>query len=79
MLTLSCKIDPNGQITLPKDILKLFGWIPNMDVILEMKKKNIVIRPQNSMPPITYEIANMDLPVADWEQMEQEIEEGRTT
>ena len=48
-----------------------------MEVTIELTNAAIVIRPKQAFSPITADIASMGLPVADWEQMEQEIEKGR--
>ncbi|KHD07522.1 hypothetical protein PN36_25085 [Candidatus Thiomargarita nelsonii] len=77
MITQTCQIDSQGRITLPKDAFDLMGFLPNMNVMLELTKASIVIKQKRNLPPITAEIAQMELPVADWEQMAQEVEEGR--
>lgn len=48
-----------------------------MEVTIELTNAAMVIRPKQAFPPITTDIASMNLPVADWEQMEHEIEKGR--
>jgi len=77
MITQTCQIDSQGRITLPKYAFDLMGLLPNMNVTLELRKTSIVIKQKLNLPPITAEIAQMELPVADWEQMAQEVEEGR--
>ena len=37
---------------------------------------NSWVKPKLTITPITKRIAEMDLPVSDWEKMEKEIEEG---
>ncbi len=76
MNTQTCQIDSQGRITLPKDAFDLMGLLPNMNVMLELTT-SIVIKPKQNLPPITAEIAKMELPVADWEEMAQEVEDGR--
>jgi bifunctional DNA-binding transcriptional regulator/antitoxin component of YhaV-PrlF toxin-antitoxin module len=71
MITQDCQIDSQGRITLPKPAFDLLGFLPNMSVMVELTKSCIVIKPKPDLPhlpPITAEIAKMDLPVADWEQ-----------
>lgn len=72
-------IDQTGRITLPASILAALGVEPSqeIEVIIELTDSGIVIKPKHSGTPITDRIAAMDLPVGDWEQMEQEIEAGR--
>ena len=73
----SCTINPKGELLLPKKVCHLLGWLPEMEVTIELTNAAIVIRPKQAFSPITADIASMGLPVADWEQMEQEIEKGR--
>ena len=46
-------------------------------LFLELTANGIFVRPRLTATPLTQKIANMDLPVSDWSQMEREIEEGR--
>jgi len=77
MMTQTCKIDSQGKVTLPPEALTLLGLLPNMEVIMELTKTSIVLKPLSSLPPITADIANLGLPVGEWKQLAQEIEEGR--
>jgi len=77
MMTQTCKIDSQNRITLPPEALNLFGYLPNMEVIMELTKTSVVLKPLSSLPPITADIANLGLPVGEWKQLAQEIEEGR--
>jgi AbrB family looped-hinge helix DNA binding protein len=70
-------IDQAGRITLPKQILDALGVHPEAEVVIELTETGVVIKPKHSTTPITERIAGMNLPVADWDQMEQEIEAGR--
>ena len=74
---ISCKINPRGELLLPQKACHLLGWLPEMEVTIELTNAAMVIRPKQAFPPITTDIASMNLPVADWEQMEHEIEKGR--
>lgn len=72
-------IDQSGHIILPKQALAALG-VPSSgkaEVIIELTETGVVIRPKHMVTPITDDIATMDLPVTDWDQMEQEIEVGR--
>jgi len=72
-------IDQSGHITLPKQILNALGVSASREaeVVIELTRTGVVIKPKHPVTPITARIAAMDLPVADWNQMEQEIEAGR--
>jgi bifunctional DNA-binding transcriptional regulator/antitoxin component of YhaV-PrlF toxin-antitoxin module len=76
MLAETVKIDRSGRIMLPKPILAASGIAPEAEVVVELTEIGIVIKPKQPGAPITSRIAGMDLPVADWEQMEREIETG---
>ena len=71
-------IDQAGRILLPKQILDALGVEPESEVILELNEKAVSIKAQHSATPITDRLAEMNLPVADWEQMENEIDVGRS-
>lgn len=50
---------------------------PEAELIIELKDIGAVIKPQYSVAPITERIAAMNLPVSDWEVMEEEIVAGK--
>ena len=79
MFTQTITIDRAGRITLPKQILDALGVSTSheVEVVIELTETGAMIRPANIPTPITARIGAMELPVADWEQMEQEIEAGR--
>ena len=70
-------IDHAGRITLPKSALDALGVHPDEEVTLSLTDEGLVIKPKRTAATITERIAAMNLPVADWETMEQEIEAGR--
>ncbi len=70
------KIDKHGRIELPKEMREMCGLLPETDVLLELKGDGIFIKPRLADTPVTSKIAEMDLPVSGWEDMEKEIEEG---
>jgi AbrB family looped-hinge helix DNA binding protein len=74
MFTQTITIDKGGRITLPKQILDALGVQPETEVVIELKEAGVVIKPRHPVTPITERIAAMNLPVADWNVMEQEIE-----
>jgi len=70
-------IDHAGRITLPKSALDALGVCPDEEVTLLLTDVGLVTKPKRAATPITERIAAMNLPVTDWETMEQEIEAGR--
>ena len=77
MFAQTITIDPVGRITLPEQILDALGLRPETELVIELKETVAVLKPKRSLPPITARIAAMNLPVADWEVMEKEIDAGR--
>ena len=72
MTTLVSKVDQSGRVTLPQAILDAAGITRDAEVVIEASSERIVIRPRQ-LPTITARIAAMELPVADWPAMEDEI------
>ena len=70
-------IDGAGRLALPTTVLQALGVEPDEDVAVELTEDGLLIRSRAS-EPITERIAAMNLPVGEWEQMEQEIEAGRS-
>ena len=68
------QIDKQGRIELPYIMREALGLFPETDVIIELTDGGIFIRPRLTATPLTQKIADMDLPISDWSQMEQEIE-----
>ena len=77
MLSQMSTIDRNGRVALPKPMLDALGITSDSEVVIELTDAGIVIKSSNLIPSITQRIAGMNLPVADWEEMEQEIDAGR--
>ncbi|HEX9654466.1 MAG TPA: AbrB/MazE/SpoVT family DNA-binding domain-containing protein [bacterium] len=76
MSTQVSKIDKQGRIQLPEKMREKSGLLPETDVLIELRDDGIFIKPKLTTTPITQRIAEMDLPVSDWEKMEAEIAEG---
>ena len=76
MVAHTITIDETGHITLSSEMLDALGVHAATEVIVELTEAGLIIKPKYSDTPITERIAAMDLPVADWEKMEQEIESG---
>ena len=77
MLSQMSTIDKNGRVALPKPMLDALGITSDSEVVIELTDAGIVIKSTNLTPSITQRIADMNLPVADWDEMEQEIDAGR--
>jgi AbrB family looped-hinge helix DNA binding protein len=77
MLSQMSTIDKNGRVALPKPMLDALGIASDSQVVIELTDAGIVIKSTNFTPSITQRIADMNLPVADWDEMEQEIDAGR--
>ncbi len=69
-------IDRKGRVAIPPSILDALGLLPEAEVVISLTNAGVLIKPKNSVP-ITDRIAAMNLPVAEWEQMETEFELGR--
>jgi hypothetical protein len=72
-------IDPAGRVTLPPQALEALGAQParGVEVVIELTAASVMLKPRQSLNPITERIATMNLPVADWPELEREIEAGR--
>ena len=77
MLSQMSTIDKNGRVALPKPMLDALGIVSDSEVVIELTDVGIVIKSTKLTPSITQRIADMNLPVADWEEMEREIDAGR--
>jgi len=77
MLSQMSTIDKNGRVAIPKPMLDALGITSDSEVVIELTDAGIVIKSTNLTPSITQRIADMNLPVADWDEMEQEIDAGR--
>lgn len=69
-------IDKNRNIQLTDEMCRTSGIQLDTEVIIEATKNGIFIRPKIENTPLTNKLINMQLPVADWEQLENEIEKG---
>jgi bifunctional DNA-binding transcriptional regulator/antitoxin component of YhaV-PrlF toxin-antitoxin module len=72
-------IDRSGRVVLPQPALEVLGVPASVEseVLIELTSTGVVLKPKPAATPITQRIAAMNLPVADWAQMEQEIDAGR--
>ena len=70
-------IDQSGQLVLPEEIIRALGVNEPRDAEVTVTDTTIVITLEHAATPITEGISAMQLPVAEWEQMERETELGR--
>lgn len=72
-------IDQKGRIKLPWQLIESLGMKTDTELIVEMTESGLLLKPKSSptSTPLTDQLSAMNLPVADWEQMEQEVEAGR--
>jgi bifunctional DNA-binding transcriptional regulator/antitoxin component of YhaV-PrlF toxin-antitoxin module len=71
-------IDQKGRIKLPWQIMESLGMKADTELIVEMTDFGLLLKPKSSRTPLTDQLAAMNLPAGDWEQMEAEINAGRT-
>ena len=76
MLAQTVKIDRAGRVTLPQPALDVLRdqTSDESEVVVELTDEGVILKPKRVETPITARIAAMNLPVADWTQMEQDIE-----
>lgn len=79
MSTQTAVIDRAGRITLPRQALDALGVSAEAEVVIETTDAGLLLRARRSPTPLTDAIAAMSLPVAGWEQMEAESQEGRVS
>ncbi len=72
-------IDQKGRIKLPWQMMESLGMKADTELVVEMTESGLLLKPKSSpsLTPLTDQLSAMDLPVADWEQMEQEINAGQ--
>jgi bifunctional DNA-binding transcriptional regulator/antitoxin component of YhaV-PrlF toxin-antitoxin module len=76
---LTLTIDESGRIALPDTVMERLGVEPEGQVVMELVEEGALIKPKLAKGPLTQEIAEMNLPVGDWEQMEADILTGMVT
>lgn len=73
------KVDKQGKLTLPQDALDALGVKKEAELVMELTEDGVLLSFKKSLPPLTEQIAGMNLPVSSWEQMESEVEAGRAS
>ena len=74
---LTLTIDRSGRIALPETVMERLGVEPEGQVVVELVEDGALIKPKLAKGSLTQQIAEMNLPVGDWEQMKDEIVAGR--
>jgi antitoxin component of MazEF toxin-antitoxin module len=70
-------VDSLGRIALPETVMERLGVEPDGRVVLELVEDGALIKSPASETSLTQRVAEMELPVADWDQMKSEIVAGR--
>lgn len=71
------KIDKFGRISIPAKMRGALYLKESTAVYIEDRDDKLIIRPMHTKTPdAAGKISKMNLPVKDWETMEQEIESG---
>ena len=71
------KIDKFGIISIPAKMREALCLKESTAVYIEDRDDELIIRPMHTkIPDAAKKISKMNLPVNDWETMEQEIESG---
>ena len=71
------KIDKLGRISIPAKMRKALCLNESTTVYMIERNDELIIRPMHTKTPdAAGKISEMELPVDDWETMEQEIESG---
>lgn len=73
------KVDKQGKLTLPKDVLDALGVEKEAELVMELTNDGVLLSFKKTLPPLTEQIAVMNLPVASWDQIETETEAGRSS
>ena len=77
VITHTAHIDSEGRLTLPRSLIDALGVTREGDVIVVLTAGGVLIRSLETAHGVTERIAALGLPVADWPEMETEIEAGR--
>ena len=71
------KIDKFGRISIPAKMREALSLKESTAVYIEDRDNELIIRPMHTKTTdAAKKISKMNLPVDDWETMEQEIESG---
>jgi len=72
------EMDKLGRVVIPKEIRRSLQLGDEQTLLVEVREGEIVLKPLSLKSDPVKAIAEMGLPVATWEEMEKQIEEGAT-
>ena len=70
------EMDKSGRVVIPKEIRQALKISGEQTLLIEIRKEEIVLKPLHLKSDPVEAIAEMNLPIATWEEMEKQIEEG---
>ena len=71
-------MDKSGRVVIPKTIRQTLQMSGEQTLLIELRKEEIVLKPLHLKSDPVKAIAEMNLPIAKWEEIEKQIEEGIT-
>jgi len=71
-------VDKAGRVVLPKKIRERLGLVREGVLLMEMRGSEVVLKRSTIEKSPSMAISKLNLPIATWEQVEKEIEEGIT-
>ena len=72
------EMDKSGRVVIPREIRRSLQMTGEQTLLIELRKEEIVLKPLRLKSEPVKAIAEMNLPLAKWEEVEKQIEEGAT-
>ena len=72
------EMDKSGRVVIPKEIRRTLRIGEEQTLLVEVREGEIILKPLSLKSDPVKAIAEMNLPVATWEELEKQIEEGAT-
>jgi len=70
------EMDKSGRVVIPREIRQSLQMSGEQTLLIELRKEEIVLKPLRLKSDPVKAIAEMNLPIAKWEEIEKQIEEG---
>jgi len=70
------EMDKSGRVVIPREIRQALQMSGEQTLLIELRKEEIVLKPLRLKSDPVKAIAEMNLPIAKWEAIEKQIEEG---
>jgi len=70
------EMDKSGRVVIPSEIRRALKMSGEQTLLIEVRKEEIVLKPLRLKSDPVEAIAEMNLPIATWEEIEKQIEEG---